>query len=56
MIRRERPIAACKRLLAFWPEEAYGLISLSDAAGPVVRAFRIEDGVVTEDPIEQTIG
>jgi proteasome lid subunit RPN8/RPN11 len=42
--------------LAFWPEAAYVLISLAGSAGPVVRAFRIEDGVVTEDPIEQTTG
>jgi proteasome lid subunit RPN8/RPN11 len=42
--------------LAFWPEAAYLLISLADPAKPVVRAFRIEDGVVTEDPIEQTTG
>ena len=42
--------------LAFWPEAAYVLISLASPAGPVVRAFRIEDGVVTEDPIEQTAG
>src|SRR6266849_2884834 len=40
--------------LAFWPEAAYVLISLADPARPVVRAFWIEDGVVTEDPIEQT--
>lgn len=42
--------------LAFWPEAAYVLISLADPAESVVRAFRIEDGVVTEDPIEQTTG
>lgn len=38
--------------LAFWPEAAYVLISLADAARPVVRAFRIADGTVTEEPIE----
>jgi hypothetical protein len=42
--------------LAFWPEAAYVLISLAGPAEPVVRAFRIEDGVVTEDSIEQTTG
>jgi proteasome lid subunit RPN8/RPN11 len=42
--------------LAFWPEAAYVLISLADPAGPVVRAFRIEDGVVRDDPIEQPTG
>ncbi len=40
--------------LAFWPEAAYVLISLSDPARPVVRAFRIEDGAVTEERIERT--
>jgi proteasome lid subunit RPN8/RPN11 len=41
--------------LAFWPEAAYVLISLAQET-PVVRAFRIEDGTVTENPIEQTTG
>jgi proteasome lid subunit RPN8/RPN11 len=40
--------------LAFWPEAAYVLISLSDPARPVVRVFRIEDGAVTEERIERT--
>lgn len=38
--------------LALWPEAYYVLISLMDAANPVVRAFRILDGEVTEEPIE----
>lgn len=38
--------------LAFWPEAAYVLISLADPARPVVRAFRIADGAVSEEPIE----
>jgi proteasome lid subunit RPN8/RPN11 len=37
--------------LAFWPEAYYVLVSLQDAANPVVRAFRILDGVVTEEEI-----
>jgi proteasome lid subunit RPN8/RPN11 len=37
--------------LAFWPEAKYILISLAQET-PVVRAFRIEEGVVTEEPIE----
>lgn len=39
--------------LAFWPEARYILVSLADKDNPVVRAFRIVDGEVTEDPIEE---
>jgi proteasome lid subunit RPN8/RPN11 len=39
--------------LAFWPEARYVLISLAQET-PVVRAFRIEEGVVTEEQIERT--
>ncbi len=38
--------------LAFWPESYYILVSLEDADKPVVRAFRILDGEVTEEEIE----
>lgn len=37
--------------LAFWPEAFYVLVSLEDAAQPVVRAFRILDGEVTEEEL-----
>ena len=37
--------------LAFWPETYYVLVSLMDQENPVVRAFRIEDGRVSEDEI-----
>ena len=37
--------------LAFWPEACYVLISLRDAASPVVRAFRILDGTISEEEI-----
>lgn len=37
--------------LAFWPEAYYVLVSLQDAAKPVVRAFRIVDGAVSEEGI-----
>jgi proteasome lid subunit RPN8/RPN11 len=37
--------------LATWPDACYVLVSLMDDA-PVVRAFRIEGGAVTEEPIE----
>ena len=37
--------------LAFWPEAYYVLVSLQDAANPVVRAFRILDGVISEEEI-----
>ena len=38
--------------LAFWPEAYYVLVSLQDAANPVVRAFRILEGALTEEEIE----
>jgi proteasome lid subunit RPN8/RPN11 len=37
--------------LAAWPEAYYVLVSLAEAS-PIVRAFRILDGTVTEEPIE----
>ena len=38
--------------LAAWPEACYVLVSLMDEQQPVVRAFRIVDGEITEEPIE----
>jgi proteasome lid subunit RPN8/RPN11 len=38
--------------LAFWPEAYYVLVSLQDAARPVVRAFRILDGAISEEAIQ----
>lgn len=38
--------------LAAWPEAHYVLVSLMDGNAPAVRAFRIVDGVVTEDVVE----
>ncbi len=37
--------------LAFWPEAYYILVSLQDDANPVVRAFRILDGSVSEEEL-----
>ena len=37
--------------LGFWPEAYYVLVSLQDAASPVVRAFRIIDGTVSEEEL-----
>lgn len=37
--------------LAFWPEAYYVLVSLEDSENPVVRAFRILDGTVTEEEL-----
>jgi proteasome lid subunit RPN8/RPN11 len=37
--------------LAFWPEAYYVLVSLEDAENPVVRAFRILDGKVSEEEL-----
>jgi proteasome lid subunit RPN8/RPN11 len=38
--------------LAFWPEALYFLISLADPHNPVVRAFHIVDGKVTEEQLQ----
>ena len=37
--------------LAAWPEAYYVIVSLEDDANPVLRAFRIEDGEVTEEEL-----
>jgi proteasome lid subunit RPN8/RPN11 len=39
------------RAQAFYPEAAYLVMSLSDRANPVLRAFRIADGEVTEEDV-----
>lgn len=39
------------RQQAFYPEAAYLVMSLSDRANPVVRAFRIADGQVEEEEL-----
>ena len=41
--------------LATWPEAYYVLVSLMEER-PVVRAFRIEDGTIREEPIELAVG
>lgn len=38
--------------LAAWPEAYYIIVSLMDKSLPVVRAFRIVDGTVSEEDIE----
>ena len=38
--------------LAFYPDALYLLCSLADMDAPVVRAWRIRDGAVTEVPLE----
>jgi [CysO sulfur-carrier protein]-S-L-cysteine hydrolase len=42
--------------LASWPEAYYVLVSLQDTAKPVVRAFRILDGAISEEEIEALEG
>jgi proteasome lid subunit RPN8/RPN11 len=37
--------------LAAWPDAYYVLVSLMDEAKPAVRAFRIIDGTVDEEPL-----
>ena len=39
--------------LAFWPEAYYVLVSLQEAEKPVVRAFRILEGAVSEEEIQR---
>ena len=39
---------------SIWPGAYYILVSLEDKANPVVRAFRIEDGIVTEEDLRTT--
>jgi len=38
--------------LAAWPEAHYLIVSLADAANPVLRTFRISDGRIAEEEIE----
>ncbi len=45
------PSAADIRL-AFYPNHFYFIVSLVDPHDPVMRAFRIRDGSVEEDPVE----
>jgi proteasome lid subunit RPN8/RPN11 len=40
------------RTQAFYPEATYLVMSLSDRANPTMRAFRIEDGDVSEEELE----
>jgi len=37
--------------LAFWPEAYYVLVSIQDAGKPVVRAFRILEGEISEEEV-----
>lgn len=41
------------RLAEGWPEPYYVVVSLADKSNPIVRAFRIVDGQVTEHPIDE---
>jgi proteasome lid subunit RPN8/RPN11 len=42
------------RKLAFYPEARYLIMSLSDRENPVLRAFRILDGEITEEELTLT--
>jgi proteasome lid subunit RPN8/RPN11 len=42
------------RRLAFYPDSYYVLVSLTDRENPVVRAFRILDGEVSEEELSVT--
>ena len=38
--------------LATWPDSYYLIVSLRDASKPVLRAFKIVDGKIAEEPLE----
>jgi [CysO sulfur-carrier protein]-S-L-cysteine hydrolase len=38
--------------LAAWPDAYYLIVSLENEANPMLRAFRIHEGAVSEEPIE----
>lgn len=38
--------------LAFWTESVYFIVSLADPQNPLVRAFRVRDGQVAEEPLQ----
>jgi proteasome lid subunit RPN8/RPN11 len=38
--------------LAAWPDARYLIVSLADKANPVLRAFRIREGRIEEEPLE----
>ncbi|MBI2857183.1 MAG: M67 family metallopeptidase [Chloroflexi bacterium] len=46
--------SATDRELAFYPDCRYVIVSTKDPASPVVRAFHIVEGAVTEEPVEVT--
>jgi proteasome lid subunit RPN8/RPN11 len=48
------PSATDVRLAENWPDPFYILVSLADKQNPVVRAFRIADGQVAEEPLTVT--
>lgn len=43
--------SATDKKLAFWPDCRYVIVSLMSAGAPVVRAFRIVGGEVTEEAL-----
>ena len=48
------PSATDVRLAENWPDPYYVLVSLMDKETPVLRAFLIADGQVTEEPLTVT--
>ena len=41
--------------LAFYPDSLYLIISLADRARPIIRAFRIVEGMIEEERVEITL-
>jgi [CysO sulfur-carrier protein]-S-L-cysteine hydrolase len=46
-----RPSPTDIRLAANWPEAIYFIVSLAEGPEPVLRAFHIVEGAVSEEPI-----
>lgn len=42
--------------LAKWPGTVFVIVSLANPQEPEIRGWRIEDGVVSEEPLETTAG
>ena len=52
MVVVPQPFVLSQISRAAWPDAYYVLVSLMDELNPAVRAFRILEGAVTEEPIE----
>jgi len=51
LLHADAPQSRAHLSFAFWPDAYYVLVSLQDTERPVVRAFRILDGAVSEEEL-----